>query len=265
MIVPLLKRNMISCAKIFVILYAVISMYTVIIIYMYDPKLSDILNDYQQAMPGMMSAIGMTGIATNLLEWAQIYLYGFVMLLFPLIFIIILMQKLLVGYVDSGAMANLLATPNARRELIVTQAVSAVIWLAILIGTITVTGIACAEILFPKELDQKQYLMLNASTLLLQIAVCGIVFFVACVCSEAKHYYMFGAGIPLVFFLIQMIANMGEKLENLRYLTIYTLLPAAEIAQGQSGYWKENVMLAVIAAVFFTGGSAWFCRRNLSL
>lgn len=265
MIAPLFKRNMMSGVKVFVIIFAVICMYTTVIIYMYDPKLSDMLNDYQQALPEMMSAVGMTGIATNLLEWIQIYLYGFIMLLFPLVFIIILMQKLIMGYIDGGAMANLLATPNSRRQIIVTQAVSAVSWLVILMGAVTVVGIASSQILFPDELDVKRYALLNGSTLLLQIAVCGIAFFAACVCNEAKHYYALGAGIPILFFLMQMIANMGEKLEWLRYATIYTLLPAAEIVQGESGYWMQNLALVGIAIVLFTGGSYLFCRRDLSL
>ena len=265
MIAPLLKRDMISGIKVFLIIFAVICMYTTVIIYMFDPELSDMLNDYQQALPEMMSAVGMTGIATNLLEWIQIYLYGFIMLLFPLVFIIILIQKLIMGYIDGGAMANLLATPNSRRQIIVTQAVSAVIWLVILMGAVTVVGIVSSQMLFPDELDIERYVLLNASTLLLQIAVCGIAFFAACVCSEAKHYYALGAGIPIVFFLLQMISNMGEKLEWLRYATIYTLLPAAEIVHGETGYWLNNLALAGIAAILFVGGSYLFCRRDLSL
>ena len=149
MILPLLKRDMLSCVKIFLILFAIIGMYTVVIIYMYDPKLSDMLNDYQQLLPDMMSAFGMTGIATSLLEWMQIYLYGFIMFLFPMVFSVVLMQKLLMGYVDSGAMASLLATPNSRRELIVTQTVAVLLWNVILIGAVTVVGIFSAEMLFP--------------------------------------------------------------------------------------------------------------------
>ena len=265
MILPLLKRDMLSGIKIFLIFFGIISMYTLIIIYMYDPKLSNMLREYQKLLPDMMSAVGMTGIATNLLEWIQIYLYGFIMCLFPLVFIIVLVQKLLVGYLDRGAMASLLATPNSRRELIVTQAVAAVAWIVILMGTVTIVGIVGAEVLFPGELDWKQYILLNASTMLLQFAIAGIAFLVACVCSEAKQYYMFGAGIPLIFFLMQMISNMGEKLEILKYFTVYSLLSATDIVQGQSGYWIENVILSVITVVLFVAGGAWFCRRDLAL
>ncbi len=262
---PLLKRNMISCFKPFLIVFAVLCMYTLIIIYMYNPELADMLNDYQQALPGMMSAVGMTGVAANLLEWIQIYLYGFIMMLFPLIFIIIVVQKLVMGYIDSGSMANLLATPNSRGKIIRTQMLSVILWMIIMMTAITVMGIVGSQMMFPDELDIKRYVLLNGSTLLLQLVISGIAFLAACISSEAKNYYAIGAGIPILFFLIEMISNMGDKLEKLKYITIYTLLPAVEIVKGESGVWKQNVLLFVLAVILFGFGVWWFRRRDLSL
>lgn len=263
--IPLLKRNMVSCFKPFLIIYAVLCMYTLVIVYMYNPELADMLNQYQEAFSGMMAAAGMTGIASNLLEWMQIYLYGFLMILFPLIFIIIMVQKLIMSYIDNGSMANLLATPNSRRTIICTQALSIILWMGILMVAVTVMGIVGSQIMFPGELDVKRYIMLNGSTLLMQLLVCGIAFLAACICSEAKNYYALGAGLPILFFLIQMISNMGDKLENLKYVTVYTLLPTAEIVKGESGIWGQNVVMAVVAIILFSSGIWWFGRRDLSL
>lgn len=118
---PLLKRNLAQTWKILLIILAAMTMYTTVIIYMYDPELAHMLNDYQQALPGMMTAVGMTGIAGNLTEFVHIYLYGFIMLVFPVIFLIILGNKLLAHYVDTGSMAVLLSTPNSRTRILVTQ------------------------------------------------------------------------------------------------------------------------------------------------
>lgn len=263
--IPLLKRNMLVGIKPFLVIFAVLCMYTTVIIYLYDPEFSDMLNEYQQALPEMMSAVGMTGIAANLLEWIQIYLYGFIMLLFPLIFIIVLLQKLLMGYIDNGSISSLLATPNSRGKLIRTQVLSIILWIVLLMGLVTAVGIVSGELLFPGELDIGKYLILNISTLLLQLAVTGIAFLSACCFSESKYYYAVGAGLPLLFFLLQMISNMGEKLEKLKYITIYTLLPAADIVAGKSKYWRNDAVLFVIAAVLFAAGIWWFQRRDLSV
>ncbi|MCI8389466.1 MAG: ABC transporter permease subunit [Roseburia sp.] len=263
MILPLFKRDITACVRMFLVLFAVICMYTVIIIYLFDPEFAHILNDYQELLPDMMAAMGMVGAAATLLEWIQVYLYGFIMLLLPLVFAVILMQKLINGYVDSGTMANLLATPNSRRRIIRTQAFAAVFWMAVMMGAVTLVGAVSSELLFPGELDLKGYLLLNAGTFLVQLLICGITFAAACVCSESRQYYLFGAGIPVLFFLIQAVANMGEKLDWLKYLTIFTLLPTAEIVQGEGGIWPEFLIMGVCAAALFGCGSIWFEKREL--
>lgn len=260
---PLLKRNMVSCFKLFLMIFAVLCIYAGVIIYMYNPELSDMLNEYQNVLPGMMAAVGMTGIASNLIEWIQIYLYGFIMTLFPLIFIIALVQKTLVSYIDSGSMANLLTTGNSRGKIIRTQAVSVILWMFLLLAAITATGIICSEMMFPGELDMRLYVTLNASTLLLQLALTGIAFLAACCCREAKYYYAFGAGIPILFSVIAMISNTGDKLENLKYFTIFTLLPSAEIVSGEGDFWRQNLALGVITILLFGAGIKYFEKRDL--
>lgn len=261
----LLKRNILSCIKPLIIIFVALCLYTTVIIYMFNPKLADMLNEYQKALPDMMAAVGMEGMASNLLEWIKIYLYGFIMMLFPLIFIIIANHKLLMGYIDSGSMANLLATPNSRGKIIRTQLISSCLLIILLIAATTGVGIASCQIMFPGELDIPRYLLLNASTCLLQLGISGIAFGAACVFSESKYYYSIGAGLPILFFLIQMISNMGDKLKNLKYLTIYTLLPAKEIVAGESGHWGYELAMAVLVVVLYGSGVVYFKKRDISV
>lgn len=262
---PLLKRNMLQLIKPLIIFIAVLGMYTGVIIYMYNPSLMSLLEDYQKAMPGMLQAVGMSGAATCLIEFMKIYLYGFLMLVFPLIFIIVIGNSLVMRYVDTGSMACLLASPNSRLKIIVTQAVSMIAGVTTLMLAITAFGIVCSEAMFPGDLDIQKYLMLNASTLLVQFAIAGIVFFSACFFNESKNFYSIGAGIPLVFFLISMLANMGDKLQNLKYFTIYTLFPKDQIVSGDSGMIAYNIALAIIAIILFVSGIIYFTKKDFSL
>ncbi|SEV86875.1 ABC transporter permease subunit [[Clostridium] fimetarium] len=262
---PLLKRNALQMLKPLIIFIAVLGMYTGVIIYMYTPSLMSMLEDYQKAMPGMLQAFGMSGMATNLIEFINIYLYGFLMLVFPLIFIIVIGNSLVMNYVDSGSMACLLASPNSRRKIIVTQAISMIAGVVILMTVITIFGIVCSESMFPGALDYSKYIILNASTLLLQLAIAGIVFFAACFFNDSKNFYSYGAGIPLVFFLITMLANMGDKLRVLKFFSLYTLFPKDQIIAGESGVAVYNIALAVIAIILFTAGIVRFTKKDFSL
>jgi len=247
------------------IFFEVLAMYTGIIIFMYTPSLMSVLGDFQNVMPGMMQAVGMSGTITSLIGFISVYLYGFIMLGFPMIFIIILGNSLIMNYVDSGSMACLLASPNTRLKIIVTQAISMISGITLLMTLVTAFGIACSEIMFHGELDIKTYIILNACVLLLHLAIAGIVFFSACFFNDSKNFYSIGAGIPLVFFLVNMLANMGGKLENFKFFSLYTLFPKDQIIAGESGVAIYNIALAAIAIVLFSAGIISFTKKDFSL
>ena len=147
--IPMLKHNFKTCLVPFIIIFAFLVMYTTVIIYMYDPEIAKMFDAYREMMPEMMAAMGMGGIASSLLEWIKVYLYGFIMLLFPLIFIIIAVNKLIMGFIDNGSMAGILATPNSRGKIIVTQLLSLYVWLFLLMVCVTVVGFVSADVMFP--------------------------------------------------------------------------------------------------------------------
>jgi ABC-2 type transport system permease protein len=262
---PLFKRNMISAMNLSVIFLAVLAMYTTIIIYMFDPQMAEMLKEYQKMMPGMMSAVGMTGSSGTLIEFINTYLYGFIMLIIPMVFEIILVNKLLMKYVDSGSMACLLATPNSRKKIIVTQVVS--IWLSIILLIVinTVIGLVSSAAMFPGVIDVNQYIQLNISILFLHLAISGIAFFASCLFNESKGYFSLGAGLPILFYLIQMLANMGGDLEFLKYFSIFTLFPGDAIVSGGIGVLSSNLILVGIGIVLYVSGSIRFIEKDLPI
>jgi ABC-2 type transport system permease protein len=262
---PLFKRNMSYSLKVSVIFIAILAMYTTIIIYMFDPEMAEMLKQYQEMMPGMMSAVGMTGATSTLTEFINTYLYGFIMLIIPMIFEIIIVNHLLMKYVDSGSMACLLATPNSRKKIITTQFLS--IWLSILfiIVVTTIIGIVSSEAMFAGELEISKYIQLNVSVFFLHLAVSGIAFFGACFFNESKGYFAVGAGIPILFYLIQMLANMGDKLDFLKYFTLYTLFPGDKIMSGDEGALVSNIVLVGIAVILYVTGIVRFIKKDLSI
>ena len=100
---------------------------------------------------------------------------------------------------------------------------------------------------------------------MLWFAVAGITFLAACIFSDAKYYYLFGAGIPILFFFFNMIGNMGENLKFFNYFTIYSLLPADKLIAGNSEAVLPCVILFMISIVLSVTGGIWFTKRDLSL
>lgn len=262
---PLLKREIKSNYKLFIIFAAVLTMYISIIIPMFDPEIGEALAEFEKAMPEMMAAFGMSNPGTTLIEFINTYLFGFLFIVFPMIFEIIIANKLIAKYVDSGSMSYLLATPNKRGKIAITQAVFMLLSIGVLILFITLVGIISSEIYFPGDLDIKKYILMNIGLYCLHIAISGLGFFASCISNDTKVSYSISAGIPIGFFIIQLLANMGGKLENLKYFTIFTLFDTDKLIKGEvSGIWMFMILL-VGGIILYVTGILRFNKRDLPL
>ena len=82
----LYKREMKGSLKILILFAVVITMYVTIIISMYDPEMMATLDGFYEVMPELMASIGMSAGATSLIGFMISYLYGFILLIFPMVF-----------------------------------------------------------------------------------------------------------------------------------------------------------------------------------
>lgn len=182
-----------------------------------------------------------------------------------MIFEIIIVNKVIAKYVDSGSMAYLLATPNKRSKIAITQAIFILFSLGALIVFISLLGIISSEVYFQGDLDIKKYILMNIGLYCLHIAISGLGFFASCISNDTKLSYSISAGIPIGFFIIQLLANMGGKLENFKYFTIFTLLDTDKLIKGEAtGIWMFIILL-VIRLVLYIGGILRFSKRDLHL
>ena len=114
----LYRKEMKGSAKLLVIFAAVLSLYICMIISMYDPKMAQALEQFEQMMPNLMEAVGMTGDNTTLAGFMGSYLYGMILLVFPMVYSILRANGLVAKYVESGSMAVLLAAPVKRAAVV---------------------------------------------------------------------------------------------------------------------------------------------------
>lgn len=263
----LLKSTAKSNWVIFIIFFAILLMYMSVIISMYDPDNIDAMRQMAEAMPeGMMDAFGYGGTPTDLITFMALYYYGFIILMFPMIYCIILANRLVASHVDSGSMAYLIATPNTRVKVITTQAVYMAFSVAMLLVINTAAGTVISELIFPGEMDISAFLVLNLVAIFLTLAISSICFFFSCIFNEAKFALAFGAGIPILFFIINMLRNIGDRLEWLKFLTLYSLFSPESIVTGeQEGIVIICLVFVAIALLLYSSGILIFSRRNLYL
>jgi len=261
----LYKRGIQGSWKMLLIFAAVITMYFTIIISMFDPALGSALNEFAKAMPELMAIVGMNPASAELVSFLEAYLYGFIMLVFPMLFCILSANKLIARHIDRGSMTYLLAAPVKRETVAFTQMKVMATGLFALVFYATLLGFVNCEISFPGELDIGKFIVLNVGVLCLQLFIGGICFLCSCVFNDSKYAVGVGAGIPALGFIIQMMANAGKELENAKYATFFTLFDSDGIIAGKSGAIWGTLVLFAGAIVLFSASIVVFSKKDLHI
>ncbi len=265
MILTLLKTTLKKNWVLFTIFIGVLSMYLGIMISMFNPNDMNAIMDMIKLFPeDLMKAMGFSSAVTDVTGYLASWLYGLLMLAFPMVYCIILGNKLVAKKVDNGSFAYLLSTPNSRVKIIITQGAYALLSVAALFAAIFGVGVVFCEMMLPGHLDIGAFLVLNVTTMLVNMAVMMISFFFSCLFNSTKMSLSFGAGIPIAFMLMNMLGGVSEKTLFLKDISIYGLYDPLELIKGTSVLGVNLIYISLIV-VLFVGAVFIFRRKRLPL
>ena len=251
---------------VFAFVAGMLLIYVITSITMFDPDSAQSMIAMLEMLPeGMMKAFGFDGLGTDLTSYLSGYLYGFILLVFPLIYTIILSNKLVAKHVDSGSMAYLLTTPNSRVKIILTQALYLISSTFVLILIELIVLISMAEAMFPGHLEIGKFLALNLLTYLVLVVVGGISFLFSCIFNDTKNSIAFGAGVPIIFFVLKMISEISKKVEFLKYFTIYSLVSPDKIMNDGTYTTVVCLILVGVATILYGSAIYIFNKRSLAI
>jgi ABC-2 type transport system permease protein len=101
------------------IFFGALTMYMAVMVSMYDPSDMEALTSMLKLFPAeLMKAMGFSELITDLTGYLASWLYGLLMFGFPMVYCIILGNRLVVKMVDNSSFAYLLSTPNSRVKLL---------------------------------------------------------------------------------------------------------------------------------------------------
>jgi ABC-2 type transport system permease protein len=240
--------------------------YVATAIAMYDPVSVEAMEDMFKILPqGMLKAFGFDNLGTNMTGYLGHYFYGFIMMVFPIIYIVIAANKLIAKHVDSGSMAYLLTTPNTRVRIGLTQAVYLLTSLAVIFIVDVGILIIMSEAMHPGLLEIGKFLMLNLVAYLALAVVCGIAFFFSCLFSDARYSLAFGAGLPVIFLVTKMVSEISEDLEWVRFLSVYSVVDIDKILENGTYAAVASLILLGVVVVLFGAAIRIFDRKSLAI
>jgi ABC-2 type transport system permease protein len=266
MSLAILRHSIKSNWALFLTILALLIMYMSVIITMYDPGSLDAMAQLLDVMPKqLVASMGFDKVGSSLTGFLAGYYYGFIIILFPMIYCIVLSNRLIARFVDRGSMAYMLASPVNRTKVATTQAVYFVVSMSLMLFLNACFGLMISATSFPGLLDVGKFILLNAVALAMFLALAGIGFFFSCLFDDTKLSTTFGSGLPLLFFVVNMLANVDSSIGWLKNFTLFSLFNTNDIMAGSSFVPVAAGILIVVAAAGFIGGIVSFSRRNLAL
>ncbi len=247
------------------IFFLVLTMYAGVMISMYSPGDTEkLMQMFALFPPEVMSAFGFAGAFTDMTGYLASWLYGLLMIGFPMVYSIILAGRLVAKTVDSGSIACLLATPDSRSKIIITKAVYAVLSLTAILALLFLVNCLLGKALYPEELDVGAFFQLNLTVTLVNITILSLSFFFSCLFNEVKYALAFGAGVPIGFLLLNMLGGVSPDLEILKTISPFGWYNPMKIAGGE--YVPAlNLLYAGLSLVLLAGGIYIFRKKRLPI
>lgn len=241
-------------------------LYTTISVAMFNPDNADMTDAIMKMLPeGMVKAFGFEGLGTDLTGYISNYLFGFIYLVFPLIYTVIVANNVICKHVDSGSMTYLLTTPNTRKKIATTQAVYLALSTALIYVINAGVAVIMSELMFPGLLDAGIYLQLNLLGFMCVLVISGFGFFLSCLFNDTKNSIGLGASIPVLFVVLKMVSAVSEETAFLKYFTLYSLVDIPKVLEGGSYAFVTSGVLFILAFAIYAAAIELFHRRSLAL
>jgi ABC-2 type transport system permease protein len=245
---------------------AVLMMYASIAAWMFNPESAEAINDFIGVLPeAFIKALGFDGLGTDLTTYLANYLFGFIYLMFPMLFVLFIATKLIGKPIDSGSMVYLVATPLRRTTIAITQIIFLLdALLFVFVVNFAVTYIV-SELRFPGMLDVSGYFMLNLMTYLVIGLLASIVFFL----SVLPIDYGKAQGIAIAFSVYAFIANalykLSDSLSFLQYTTIFRFVNIEQALQMEASLWTSIGIISLLTFAFLVASVWVFEKRPLNI
>lgn len=262
----LFKANFKNNWGILVFITGMLLMYTTIAIGMFSPESAESLEGMLKMMPeAMIKGFGFDSLGTELTGYLGSYLYGFIYLTFPIIYIVIVAQNVMIKHVDSGSMAYLLTTPNTRKKIALTQASFLGSTVLLVLGVNVLVAILMSMAMFSGHLRIGAFLLLNLTTFGTLFLITSFNFFLSCILNDPKKMIGIGASIPILFVVLKMVSALGDQLAFLKYFTLFSLIDVTRILSDTGFAVTVSIITLLLGTAIFYASIIVFDKKSLNI
>lgn len=159
--------------------------------------------------------------------------------------------------------AEFLLTHPVTRMSVIGQKFAAVA-AQLLLMNILVTGVSAVSFLaIGESLKVEEFLLLHAAFLVMQLEIAGICFGISAFLKGSG--LGIGLGIATVLYFLNIIANISEKADILRYITPFAYAEASDIVAECSIDAKLMVLGILYAVAALLAGTGYYKKKDIAV
>lgn len=185
-----------------------------------------ILKAYPKAL---LAAFNMNRLSfSNILGYYGTEAYTFIML-FGSIYAMILASSILSKEESEKTIEFLLSKPITRSDVVTEKFLCTGLYIFLFDLIFSLTNYMFFEIVKKSSYDMKAFLLVSAGPLLAHLTFAAIGFLISTFVVKAKTTMSISLGVVLGSYFLSIASGLTDKLENLRYLTPFKYVDAADL------------------------------------
>lgn len=158
--------------------------------------------------------------------------------------------------------SEFLLTHPISRFSVVAQKLLAVLTQIILLNIVVAAVSLVSAAIIGEELQMKEYILLHTAYLVMQLEI-------ACVCFGISAFIRrgsigIGLGLALALYFMNIVCNISEKADFLRYVTPYAYAEASNIISEAKLDVKLIVIGVIIAAIGAAAAFARYTKKDIA-
>ncbi|MBQ9981115.1 MAG: ABC transporter permease subunit [Oscillospiraceae bacterium] len=163
---------------------------------------------------------------------------------------------------EKGRTAEFLLTHPVSRTSVLTQKLIFVLTRIFLLNAVVVLTSTVASALINEKFPAKEFLLLHIAYLIMQIEI-------SCICFGISAFIKRGGigaglGTALVMYCINLVCNMSEKVEFLKYITPYAYCDASNIISKSELDAKLIIIGMIISVVSVITGYVKYIKKDIA-
>lgn len=113
------------------------------------------------------------------------------------------------------------------------------------------------------EFNQKEFILLSITPIFVGLPLFSINLFISTFLKKTRKTIGISLGLVFIFYVLNVLSELSENVEFLKYLSIYTLADTRNVISNISINWINVLISIIITTIFISGTYIRYNKKEL--